>query len=62
MKCTLCGKPITNDDPRLNHLQIDETHAADLCQKCVDKFMKWQQGIYAKLFPTNAVKKRYGGK
>jgi hypothetical protein len=62
MKCTLCGKPIHNYEAAYNHLEIDETHAADICRDCIDKFFKWQQGIYARLFPTSAVKKRFGKK
>jgi hypothetical protein len=62
MNCTLCGKPIRNYDAAYNHLEIDETHAADICRHCIDKFFKWQQGIYARLFPTSAVKNRFGRK
>ncbi len=60
MECTLCGKPIHNYDAAYNHLKIDETHAADICPECIDRFIKWQQSIYARLFPTSAVKKRFG--
>jgi hypothetical protein len=38
---------------------IDENHEADICQQCIDKFFKWQQGVYARLFPTSAAKKRF---
>jgi hypothetical protein len=62
MNCTICKKPIEKYNPALNHLKIDESHSADICQGCIDKIMKWQQGIYARLFPTAAVKKRYGEK
>ncbi len=62
MKCTLCGKPIRNYDAAYNHLEIDEIHSADICRECIDKFVKWQQSIYARLFPTSAVKKRLGKK
>ena len=60
MDCALCKKPIINYNPALNHLKIDETHEADICPECIDKFMKWQQGIFARLFPTSAMTKRYG--
>ncbi len=60
MNCTLCKNPIKNYDPAFNHLKIDEVHAADICSECMDKIIKWQQGVYAKLFPTSAAKKRYG--
>lgn len=60
MNCTLCNKPIQNYNQAFNHLKIDESHEADICQECIDKFGKWQQSIYARLFPTTAVKKRFG--
>jgi len=60
MNCTLCKKPIHDYHPEFNHLKIDESLDADICSECIDKFVKWQQRIYAKLFPTKAMKKRYG--
>lgn len=60
MKCTLCKKQIDNYHPKFNQLIIDESHNAELCSDCIDKFVKWQQGLFADLFPTKAMKKRYG--
>jgi hypothetical protein len=60
MKCNLCNQSIKNYDPTFNHLKIDESCAADICQECIDKFVKWQGRIYVNLFPTKALKKRYG--
>jgi hypothetical protein len=60
MKCTLCKQEIKDYSPEFNHLKIDETHSAEICGDCVRKFVKWQQGIYAKLFPTKALKRRFG--
>ena len=60
MKCSLCDRPIENYHPELHHLKIDGTHTVDICQGCIDKFAKWQGSIYTKLFPTSALKKRYG--
>ncbi len=60
VKCILCEQPIQNYDSVFNHLTIDESHAADICTQCIDRFLRWQQSIYARFFPTNAVKKRYG--
>lgn len=60
MNCTLCKKPIHNYNPEFNQLKIDESQSADICQDCIDKFLKWQQSIFANLFPTKAMKKRYG--
>ena len=62
MNCILCKEPIHNYDSAFNHLKIDESHAVDICSECIDKFVKWQQGIFARLFPTNAMKKMFGGR
>lgn len=61
-KCALCGKDIQNYNISFNHLKIDETKSVDICQDCIDKFVKWQQGLFAKMFPTTAIKKRFGQK
>jgi len=61
MNCTLCNQPIKDYDPAFNRLRIDDTNSADICQGCIDKFVKWQGSKYMKLFPTSAMKKRYGG-
>ncbi len=60
MDCALCGKPIREYDHSLNHLEIDKDHSADLCPDCIKLFMKWQGEMCARLFPTSAMKKRYG--
>jgi hypothetical protein len=62
MKCALCEKPIDNYSPELHHLIIDEKHSADICGGCIDKVLKRQGKKYAVLFPTNAMKKRFGEK
>jgi hypothetical protein len=59
--CILCKKPLLRYDSAFNHLRIDESHAVDICSDCIDKFLKWQQGTFARLFPTSAMKRRYGG-
>ncbi|PIN69208.1 hypothetical protein COV93_06385 [Candidatus Woesearchaeota archaeon CG11_big_fil_rev_8_21_14_0_20_43_8] len=59
MRCALCNTEIEKYDPAFNHLIIDGTHDADICQGCIDLFLKWQQGIFAHLFPTAASKKMY---
>lgn len=61
-QCKLCERTIANYSPEFNHLEIDETHAVDICRDCLDKIFKWQQQIYAKLFPTKASKKRFSSK
>jgi len=60
MKCRLCGKSIENYDAQFNHMSVDESHSAELCQNCIDKFVKWYGSMCANLFPTKALKKRYG--
>jgi hypothetical protein len=58
--CKLCEKDIEPYEERFNHFVIDEDHAADICQECIDKFAKWQGKLIATLFPTKAFKRRYG--
>ncbi len=61
MKCSLCEKDINGYNPAFNHLVIDERHSFDFCSTCIDKFLKWHGKNLASLFPTKAMKKRYGG-
>ena len=62
MKCRLCSKEIIKYDIRFNHLVIDDEHTADVCSMCIDKFVDWHSKVIALLFPTQAMKKRYGEK
>lgn len=62
MKCALCEKSIDNYSVEFHHFIIDEKHSADVCAVCVDKFLKWQGKKLAVLFPSNAMKKRFGNK
>ena len=62
MKCSLCEKDIADYSIGFNHLVIDEQHSFDICSACIDKFLKWHGKNLATLFPTKAMKKRYGGK
>jgi hypothetical protein len=57
MECSLCKRMIEKYDPYLNHLKLDESRSVDICQSCIYKFLKWQQGVFAKLFPTKAAKR-----
>ena len=59
-KCNLCEKIIPKYDAKYHHLIIDERHAVDICPVCIAAFAKWQGKQIAMLFPTKAVKKRYG--
>jgi len=59
MNCALCKKPIKDYNPDFNSLKIDESKKVDVCSECIDKFVKWQQSILARLFPTKTAKKRY---
>lgn len=60
MKCTLCKDEIDNYKPDFHRLVLDEKHSADICADCADTFLKWQAKKFASLFPTAAMKKRYG--
>ncbi len=62
INCYLCEKPIANYTSPSHHLRIDEHHEFYICSECIDKFVKWQRGILAKLFPTKAAKKRFGNR
>ena len=58
--CNLCEKIINRYDAKFHHLKIDESHSIDICPECLDKIVKWQGSIYANLFPTKTLKKRFG--
>lgn len=60
MKCALCEKEIENYDARFNHLELDETHSYNICEKCQEKLIEWQGRKIAKLFPTKTLKNRFG--
>ena len=60
MDCALCKKPIKDYHPEYNHMEIEGTSGADICSGCVERFGKWQQRMFASLFPTKAAKRRYG--
>jgi hypothetical protein len=57
MECILCKEYIKNYTPEFNQLEINESQSVHICQSCVNKFVKWQQRKYAKLFPTKRAKK-----
>ena len=57
MKCALCDEQIKNYTPEFNQLEINESHSVNICQSCIEKFIKWQQRKFAKLFPTKRAKK-----
>jgi hypothetical protein len=60
MKCHLCEKEISKYNEKFHHFVIDEKKAVDICFTCSDKFVKWQGSIYAILFPTKSMKRRFG--
>ena len=57
MNCTLCGNQINNYNPVFNHIDINDSHSADICPECIQKIIKLQQNTYVKLFPTKFAKK-----
>ena len=59
MDCTLCKKPIEEYNKELNNFVLDDFTSVDICLECSDKFLKWQQRIFAKLFPTKTAKNRF---
>ena len=59
MNCKLCNQNIKTYNPLFHHLKIDENHEVDICLECMDKIVMWQGSIYAHLFPTKALKKRF---
>lgn len=56
MKCELCKKDIKNFIEKFNQLEL-ENNRVNICEDCKDRFLKWQQGIFADMFPTKAIKK-----
>jgi hypothetical protein len=56
-KCTLCERQIEPYQEPYNHLEIDETSSADICQDCIRKVVKLHQKNTAALFPTKTAKK-----
>jgi len=60
MECNLCNKPIKDYNPVFHHLKIDDTISVDICPECVDKVVKWHGKVISELFPTRAMKKRFG--
>jgi len=59
MKCKICEEEIIGYNKTLNSLNINKEKKVEICQECIDKFLKWQQIIFAKLFPTKIIKRRY---
>ena len=59
MKCSLCENEIMNYTLDFNQLKIDESHTIEICQECIDKFIKWQQKKFVTLFPTSSLKRNF---
>ncbi len=62
MRCILCEKEIENYSAQFNRLEIESDRAVDICNDCVDRFIKWQGKKFAALFPTKVMKKRFATK
>ena len=60
MRCVLCNRPIEHYDPGMHELRIDEHRTVAVCDDCTRKFIHWHGEKLARLFPTRAMKKRYG--
>ena len=59
MYCVICKHEIKHYSQEFNQLTINEQINVEICQDCIDKFIKWQQRKFAKLLPTKALKKMY---
>ncbi|MFW9905434.1 MAG: hypothetical protein ACFFFH_13925 [Candidatus Thorarchaeota archaeon] len=59
MECTLCKEQIKKYTPEFNQLAINESLNVHVCHSCVNKFVKWQQRKFAKLFPTKRAKQLF---
>lgn len=57
MQCVLCQKPIESYDPMQHQLKLDDTKTVQICSDCTKKFLKWQQQLFAVLYPTKQAKK-----
>jgi len=60
MDCSLCKRPIERYDPSFHHLKIPPSIELDICDACTDAFLKWHGEKLARLFPTKALKERFG--
>ncbi len=56
-KCALCERLIEPYQEPYNHMEIDETQSADICQDCIRKIVKLHQKNTAALFPTKIAKR-----
>ena len=57
MKCVLCKNNISEYTQEFNQLKLSESKAVDICHDCIQKFTKWQQELFAKIYPTTFAKK-----
>ncbi len=57
MNCVLCGKVIANYNAEFNCLKLDASVSVNICNECIDKFIKWQGSVFTKLFPRKALNK-----
>lgn len=57
MKCELCKTQTSEQPSEFNQLKINEDKTVFICQECIKKFGKWQQELFAKIYPTTMAKK-----
>lgn len=57
MHCILCQNTIDNYSPEFNQMKLDDTKTVSFCDDCIRTFMKWQQRLFAKMYPTTYLKK-----
>lgn len=58
--CALCRRPIADHRPDVHGLRLPAGRVVDLCEECVRAVVTWQGERLARLFPTRAMKRRYG--
>ena len=56
-KCVLCEKSIENHDPDIHTLHIDDQRVVEICERCIQKLVRWHRDKLAKMFPTKATKR-----
>ena len=57
MKCVICNNTIEKYNQEFNQLKLDENKTVEICSDCIQKFTQWQQGIFAKIYPTTFIKR-----
>jgi hypothetical protein len=57
MICALCQKSIADYDVMYHQLKLNDSKTVEICSDCTKLFLKWQQNIFAQIYPTKQAKK-----